>query len=222
MARWSLNVAPELSEVVSLTALEADSVPASPPAPLDRAVEQTVAGLRERLAGLKAGQMPHLQAGRKLYRAIGIDPTRHRPSPEALTRRVLRGDPFPRLHPAVDLANLWAVESGLPVGLYDLDRVSGTRITCRLGLEGESFEGIRKGEIHLDGRLALADERGPFGNPSSDSARTAVDGRTRRCLFVMFAPKEFPEEELAGWLAWLDARVPRWLEASTVTHAQFS
>jgi DNA/RNA-binding domain of Phe-tRNA-synthetase-like protein len=222
MGQWSLSVAPELSEVLSMTALEADGVPARPPAALDRAVQGTVSGLRERLAGLKAGQMPHLQPGRKLYRAIGIDPTRHRPSPEALTRRVIRGDPFPRLHPAVDLANLWAVESGLPVGLYDLDRVVGPAITARLGQAGESFEGIRKGEVHLEGRLALVDEQGPFGNPSSDSARTAVDERTDRCLFVMFAPKDFDAQALGDWLAWLDARVPRWLEASTVTHAQIS
>jgi DNA/RNA-binding domain of Phe-tRNA-synthetase-like protein len=213
---------PDVLPVVRLGALEADGVPGTAPSALDDAVAETVARLRERLAGLKAGQMPHLQPARKLYRAIGIDPTRHRPSPEALTRRVVRGDAFPRVLPAVDLANLWAVESGLPVGLYDLDRIAGTEIAARLGRAGESFEGIRKGEIHLEGRLLLADDEGPFGNPSSDSARTAVREATRRCLFVMFAPRDTADDTLSGWLEWLDARVPRWLEASTVTRELIS
>jgi DNA/RNA-binding domain of Phe-tRNA-synthetase-like protein len=217
MGSWQLTLDPDVRQVVRAGVLEADGVPAEPPPALAEAIEATVAQLRERLAGLKAGQMPHLQPARAMYRAIGIDPTRHRPSPEALTRRLLRGDPFPRLLPAVDLANLWAVESGLPVGLYDLDRIAGSQLAARLGSPGESFEGIRKGEVNVEGRLVLTDADGPFGNPSSDSLRTAVTEKTRRCLFVMFAPRETREETIEDWLGWLDARVPRWLQASTVT-----
>src|SRR5436853_233573 len=37
-------------------------------------------------------------AARALYRSYGIDPTRHRPSSEALLRRVRRGDGLPRIN----------------------------------------------------------------------------------------------------------------------------
>ena len=75
----------------------------------------------------------------------------------------------------------------MPFGLYDLDRVSGA-VTLRLGHPGEAYAGIRKDTVHVAGRLTLADETGPFGNPTSDSARTMVTPATRRTLVVIFSP----------------------------------
>ncbi len=43
-----------------------------------------------------AAPPPETQAVREMYRRVGLDPTRTRPSNEALLRRVRRGDPFPR------------------------------------------------------------------------------------------------------------------------------
>ena len=37
----------------------------------------------------------------------------------------------------------------------------------------------------------LHDELGPFGSPTSDSARTAVTLATRSCLMVLFAPADY-------------------------------
>jgi DNA/RNA-binding domain of Phe-tRNA-synthetase-like protein len=65
-------------------------------------------------------------------------------------------------------------------------------VILRLGAEGESYEGIRKDEVHVGGRIALADARGPFGNPSSDSARTMVTDAATRALMIVFAPAEVP------------------------------
>ena len=173
---------------------------------LDELLDREVAHLRARDAGRTAGQIERLAPARRLYRAIGLDPTRHRPSPEALLRRLLRGDPFPRVHPAVDLANLWACEHGLPVGLYDAGRIAGEHITLRLGLPGEKYAGIRRPEIHLEGRLVLADTDGPFGNPTADSRRTAVGPETRDVLAVLFAPADYPGDRLFSWLGWLEER----------------
>ena len=177
-------------------------------ADLDREIESQFADLRRRFQGATAGEIPHLAAARVLYRSLGIDPTKHRPSPEALLRRVLRGDAFPRIHPAVDLANLWAVLHGLPVGLYDLARIEGP-IELRRGHAGESYQGIRKDEVHLEGRLTLADARGPFGNPTSDSLRTAVGANSRDLLFVLFAPRSHDRGEITRWLEWLRERAER-------------
>jgi DNA/RNA-binding domain of Phe-tRNA-synthetase-like protein len=69
-----------------------------------------------------------------------------------------------------------------------MDRIRGT-VTMRLGLPGEAYQGIRKDDVHLEGRLTLADDDGPFGNPTSDSARTMVTGETTRALVVVFAPR---------------------------------
>lgn len=203
---------PEIRSLVSLALVQAEgTLPGFSAPEFEEELERTLQELRHRHAGKSAGEIPSLRPARDLYHALGIDPTRHRPSPEALMRRVLRGDPFPRIHPAVDLANFWAVLSGLPVGLYDLDRIEGREIHVRRGWPGESFPGIGKPDIHLEGRLVLVDALGPFGNPTSDSARTAVGKTTTRWLAVMFAPAQFEIGQLDVWAAWLRERSPAYL-----------
>ena len=126
-------------------------------------------------------------AVRAMYRRVGIDPTKTRPSSEALLRRVRRGDPLPRINSLVDIINWCSLESQLPFGLYDRDRIQGD-VTLRIGRDGEAYPGIRKDAVHVAGRLTLADDAGPFGNPTSDSARTMVTPATTRGLIVIFAP----------------------------------
>jgi len=128
-------------------------------------------------------------AVRTMYKKVGLDPTKTRPSSEALLRRVRKGDALPRINTLVDVINWCSVESQLPFGLYDADRIQGS-ITLRLGRAGESYAGIRKDSVHVDGRVALADDAGPFGNPTSDSARTMVTRATTRALVVIYAPAQ--------------------------------
>ncbi|MGE0446328.1 MAG: B3/4 domain-containing protein [Vicinamibacterales bacterium] len=125
---------------------------------------------------------------RTMYKRVGIDPTKRRPSSEALLRRVLKGDPLPRINSVVDVCNWCSVEFQLPYGLYDADRIEGD-VTLRIGRDGESYPGIRKDDVHVGGRITLADATGAFGNPTSDSARTMVTTATSRVLLVVFAPR---------------------------------
>jgi DNA/RNA-binding domain of Phe-tRNA-synthetase-like protein len=144
------------------------------------------------LAGKWAGQAPAeidaLKPARELYKSFGIDPTKTRPSSEALLRRVLRSKPLPRIMNAVDLCNLLSLSFLLPLGLYDSAKIVG-EVTLRRGGEGEAYPGIRKETVHLHGRPVLSDRRGAFGNPTSDSLRTAVDEETRALWLVIFAPR---------------------------------
>jgi DNA/RNA-binding domain of Phe-tRNA-synthetase-like protein len=71
----------------------------------------------------------------------------------------------------------------------------------RLGREGESYAGIRKDAVHVGGRITVADADGPFGNPTSDSARTMVTGATRDALVVIYSPAEVPQRQLDYVLA---------------------
>lgn len=132
---------------------------------------------------------------RTMYKRVGIDPTKTRPSSEALLRRVRRGDTLPRINSMVDVCNWCSFEFQLPYGLYDAARIEGD-VTLRMGQEGESYAGIRKDEVHVGGRITLADARGPFGNPTSDSARTMVTTATKQALVVVFAPRELDAKRL--------------------------
>jgi len=126
-------------------------------------------------------------SARALYRRFGIDPTKTRPSSEALLRRARRGDPFPRINSLVDVANVLSLLAQSPVGLYDLDHVEGP-LTIRVGADGEGYEGIRKDHVNVGGRLCVADALGPCGNPSSDSARTMITTATERAAWIWFLP----------------------------------
>ncbi len=130
-------------------------------------------------------------AVRAMYRRVGIDPTKRRPSSEALLRRVQRGEPLPRVNPLVDVCNWCSLELQLPYGLYDLERIQPP-VVLRLGAAGEEYAGIRKDVVHVAGRLTLADATGAFGNPTSDSARTMVTPATTSAMAVVFAPRETP------------------------------
>ncbi len=128
-------------------------------------------------------------AVRTMYKRVGIDPTKTRPSSEALLRRVRKGDTLPRINSMVDVCNWCSFEFQLPYGLYDAAHIQGD-VTLRIGRESESYPGIRKDDVHVGGRIALVDALGPFGNPTSDSARTMVTTATRRGLLVVFAPRD--------------------------------
>ena len=54
--------------------------------------------------------------------------------------------------------------------------------------------------VHLAGRPALFDNVGPFGNPTSDSARTMVTTETVRALVVVFAPLEIGRDAITDAL----------------------
>jgi DNA/RNA-binding domain of Phe-tRNA-synthetase-like protein len=128
-------------------------------------------------------------AVRTMYKRIGLDPTKTRPSNEALLRRVLKGQPLPRVNAMVDVINWCSVEFQLPYGLYDLAHIVGP-VTLRIGRDGEEYAGIRKDVVHVSGRMTLIDDLGPFGNPTSDSARTMVTTATTDALVVIYAPAE--------------------------------
>ena len=163
---------------------------------LDRA---TVVVRDPRLDPVLAAAEAHVRANppadagavRTMYKRVGLDPTKTRPSSEALLRRVRKGDPLPRINSMVDVCNWCSLEFQLPYGLYDLGHVEGDAIEMRLGREGESYSGIRKDDVRVAGRICLSDAVGPFGNPTSDSARTMVTTATTRALVVVFAPSSF-------------------------------
>ncbi len=137
-----------------------------------------------------------IAAVRTMYKRVGLDPTKTRPSSEALLRRVRRGDSLPRINSMVDVCNWCSLEFQLPYGLYDASRIDGD-VELRIGRDGESYPGIRKDDVNVGGRITLADTLGPFGNPTSDSARTMVTTSTTRGLLVVFAPREVDARRLA-------------------------
>lgn len=180
----------ELAGVVRLGVLELEGMglPSDRGDALWAAIEAHGVRIREAFGGLTAGQVPGVEEARRLYRSVGIDPTKHRPSSEALLRRLIKDKSLYRVHPLVDLFNLASLEALLPVGLFDSRRIAGPVVTVRLGAPGWGFDGIRKDRVNVENRLCIADEQGPFGSPTSDSRRTCIEGEVPRALAVFYAP----------------------------------
>ncbi len=127
-----------------------------------------------------------VETARKAYKALGKDPARYRGSAEALLRRVVAGKGLPQINAVVDVINLVSVESRLPIGLYDLEHIVGD-IVFRAGREGETYKGIGKYDLNLEGLPLFADTGGPHGSATSDSERTMVTGATKQVLAVLIS-----------------------------------
>jgi DNA/RNA-binding domain of Phe-tRNA-synthetase-like protein len=188
------TIAPELAEIVRPGVLWLEG------ATVTEADARLDAPLAAAEAAVRAHPPEETASVRTMYKRVGIDPTKRRPSSEALLRRVRKGEPLPRINSTVDVCNWCSLEFQLPYGLYDADRIEGD-VVLRLGVEGESYAGIRKDEVHVGGRITLVDRSGPFGNPTSDSARTMVTIATRRALVVVFAPIDVDARRLDYVLA---------------------
>jgi DNA/RNA-binding domain of Phe-tRNA-synthetase-like protein len=137
--------------------------------------------LPEPRAVLEGAQVLATRAG---YKALGKDPARYRGSVEALLRRVIAGKGLPQINAVVDVINLVSVESRLPVGLYDLAAVSGD-VVFRAGRAGETYKGIGKYDLNLEGLPLFADAVGPHGSATSDSERTMVTASTKEVLALI-------------------------------------
>ncbi|MGC0774965.1 MAG: phenylalanine--tRNA ligase beta subunit-related protein [Candidatus Acidiferrum sp.] len=125
-------------------------------------------------------------ATRAAYKTLGKDPARYRGSAEALLRRVIAGKGLPRINNVVDVINLVSVESRLPVGLYDLAHVQGD-IIFRRGRAGETYKGIGKYDLNLEGLPVFCDALGPHGSPTSDSERTMVTLATKQVVAIIIS-----------------------------------
>ena len=166
-----------------------------------RELEEEILHLPEPRAVLES---PQILATRAAYRALGKDPARYRGSAEALLRRVIAGKGLPQINAVVDVINLVSAESRLPIGLYDLAQVNGD-VVFRTGRAGETYKGIGKYDLNLEGLPLFADATGPHGSATSDSERTMVTQQTKQVLAIIvdFAGSEGIEKwskRLAGLL----------------------
>lgn len=211
---FSLTIEDALRGALALGLLEAESVVLGPlPPAFEQERDQATARLTSRYGGKPTTDVPGVAEARALFHALDLDPTKTRPSSEALLRRVLQGKGLPQVNPAVDVCNLCSLEDQIPLGLYERDLVRGS-VRVRLGTEGEGYPGIRKQRVNLAGRLLLADDDGPFGAPTSDSMRTSVTSASRGLLVVLFCPIERAGGDLTAALERIADRLKRFCSAS--------
>ena len=137
---------------------------------------------------------PAIRETKEAYRILGKDPSRYRPSAEALTRRIVKGKDLFWINNIVDILNLISLESGFSIGGYDADKIQG-EVEFGVGRADEPYQAIGRGEFNIENLPLFRDALGAFGSPTSDSQRTMVSMRTTRFLMVIidFAGNEMLE-----------------------------
>lgn len=153
--------------------------------PLWERIEEFSAHLRATCTPDAVKDMPAIRATREAYRRCGKDPSRYRPSGEALCRRILRGLPLYQIDTLVDLVNLTSMRYGYSIGGFDADKIEGGVLTLGIGQAGEPYEGIGRGTLNIEGMPVYRDARGGIGTPTSDHERTKLGLATVHLLALI-------------------------------------
>ncbi len=127
---------------------------------------------------------PRIKAYRELTRRLGGDPEENVPAAEALLRRGLLRNRFPRVNAVVDAGNVASVEHLVPIGLFNLDKIVG-EVGLALADDGDRMIPIGKSKpIKLSpGTPVLRDAEGVFSAVGSrDSGRTMITPGTTSVL----------------------------------------
>ena len=123
MKKITLEVSPELKAAwpsFQGAAVLAEVTNSAYSEPLWKRIQEFTELYRQRYTVDSIKDMPAIQATRQAYKKCGKDPSRYRPSSEALCRRILRGLPLYQIDTLVDLINLASIYSGHSIGGFDL------------------------------------------------------------------------------------------------------
>lgn len=153
-------------------------------------IDRFIADYRQRYTVDSIKLMPSIEATRTAYRRCGKDPSRYRPSGEALVRRTLKGNDLYRVSTLVDLINLASIAYGYSIGGFDADKIAcslpaGISLTLGIGREGEPYEGIGRGPLNIEGLPVYRDALGGIGTPTSDHERTKLSLETTHLLSIV-------------------------------------
>lgn len=130
-------------------------------------------------------KIKRIKDARDGYKALGKDPSHTRPACEALLRRIIKNGSIYRLDDIIDFGNYLSLYFMKSVCVVDADKVIGD-IKIRIGTKDDEYYGINRGLINVSNIPLYVDEISPFGNPTSDTIRTAITEDTKKvCLLLI-------------------------------------
>ena len=129
-------------------------------------------------------ETPQIKAIRDLFVAMGDNPEENMTAVENLGSLLLRGG-LPSINSVVDSCNLASLQTLMPIGIYDADRIIG-ELMLDLSDAGEEYEpiGIDK-EVLIEGLLILRDDEGVISRPMyKDSKKTMITEETKNAYII--------------------------------------
>ena len=147
-------------------------------------MEEEVARIKSTFQLDEINKRTAIAATRRVYKALGKDPNRYRPSAEALCRRIVRDIPVYRVSLLVDIINLVSIRSGFSIGGFDLTKIQGD-LRLGVGTADDEFEAIGRGRLNIEGLPVYRDTVGGIGTPTSDNERTKISDNTSQLLMII-------------------------------------
>lgn len=136
------------------------------------------------LQDVRESELPVIKESRTAYKVCGKEPSRYRPSAEALLRRLRTKRSLYEINNVVDTINLTSISTQFSIGGFDFSKIQG-EIICDIG-DAAPYLAIGRGELNIADMPGLRDDLGFFGTPTSDSERTMVTADTTKLLLVFY------------------------------------
>ncbi|WP_010664318.1 B3/B4 domain-containing protein [Marinilabilia salmonicolor] len=182
-----ISLLPEVAEVfpdLKLGCLVSEVVIEESGVELLTSMQEEIENLTSRLDAEKIREISPVKSLKQAYKKLGKDPNRYRPAAESLLRRVSKGKGLYQVNNVVDCLNLVSVKTGFSICGYDLSKISGD-VNLGKGMPEEPYEGIGRGVLNIENLPVFRDSNGAFGTPTSDSARTLIDEKTKQVLMIV-------------------------------------
>lgn len=202
-----VKIAPEIKAIcplVSIGMVNATVINSPTSDELWNEIEREACDIKARYELLEINQRPAIAATRRLYKALGKDPGRYRVASEQLCRRIIKGLGLYRLTTLIDAVNLVSIKSGYAISGLDADKIEGGLLTMGVGMAGETYHGIGRGLLNIEGMPVYRDVQGGVATPTSDEERTKFTLETTNVQINInaFGP-EMPISEAVDWMTQL-------------------
>ncbi len=178
-----------------------------------------------RQAPLPEGQWPEIQAWRRVYAEMGLQPTQVRCAAEALLRRLRQSGQLPKVNPLVDLCNAVSVHAAAPIAIFDCARVAWPLSVAYAQGDEEFLTFSGEVEHPAEAEVVFVDvTRRAHARKWAhrQSSFSAVSAATDSVLIVIEAFHEGASSTVSSALAWLDEafhRVPGCMATSRMLSA---
>lgn len=165
---------------------------------LNQMTRDTEAKLRKQLTNDSLMEHPHIKVWQDTYKGFGIKLKKHRPTCEALVRRVLKEEKLPSISVIVNCYLLAELEYLIPCGGYDFDKLNGA-LRLRYSLGGENFVpfGNSEPELTNPGEIIYADDTQVltrrWNYKDCDSTKVTLD--TKNIILMTEAPSDMIQTE---------------------------
>lgn len=173
-------------------------------------IEPLLDAARTRVREANEGELPEVQAWRRVFSKMGLKPTQYRCASESLLRRLRREGTLPSVHPLVDLCNAFSMAYAVPVAVFDVEKIvdfievrhaAGNEIFRTFGGEEEHPSA---GEVVFVDAANLAHARRWTHRQSGWSA---VSGETASVLIVAEGVHESAASDVPRLLAALSSEL---------------